>query len=216
MRKLWVLAVVFLGAVFAYAGPQTFTFVGFSGGNWEAGYPYYVADASNSELLDVMCDDYVHGGNISESWQANVTNLGSFNVSMTRFGHQEGAVGLGMYRQAGWILLQTENQPQSMWLDMNEAVWHIFDPQAPIDQNGLQWITMAQQAGRNGFAGVNFNDVSIITPVDQYNQDPNSIQEFLYINNTSSGAPGSTTPEPGTFVLLGTGLLAVLGRKFVS
>jgi hypothetical protein len=65
---------------------------------------------------------------------------------------------------------------------------------------------------------VDFNKVYIVTPVDQFNPDPNSIQEFMYIGNdpSSSSAGSATTPEPATFILLGTGALAVLRRKFLS
>jgi hypothetical protein len=65
---------------------------------------------------------------------------------------------------------------------------------------------------------VDFNRVYIITPVDQYNPDPSSIQEFMYIGNDPSSSSGgaSQTPEPGTLLLLGTGSLAFLRRKFLS
>ena len=73
---------------------------------------------------------------------------------------------------------------------------------------------------RLGFPGVDFNKVYIITPVDQYNPDPNSMQEFMYIGNdpssSSSNSPGASTPEPGTFVLLGTGAVALWRRKLFS
>jgi hypothetical protein len=217
MRRFWLLAILMFGAVSAYAGPTNYTFLAYNGGDWQNGYPYYITGGPASSLLAVMCDDYVHGGAVGDTWQANLTDLGTNNVTLTRFGHMETALGLAKYREAGWILLETVTTPTGQWKDMNEAVWHIFDSASPIDAGGVAWLTAAGQEAKLGYPGVDFNKVYIITPVDQYNPDPNSIQEFLYIgNDPSSSSPGSASPEPGTVILLGTGVLAMLGRKFLG
>src|ERR1039458_9878594 len=111
-----------------YTNPVSVTLLSFSGGQWQNGYPYTLSMLGPSALFKAMCDDYTHGGSIGESWQANITNLGSNNLTLTRFGHQESALGLAFYHEAGWILLQTPVTPSSEYQDMNYAVWHIFDP----------------------------------------------------------------------------------------
>ncbi len=219
MRKFLLLAVVLLfGAVSAYAGPIEFEFLGFEDGQWQLGYPYFITAGPGDDIQAVMCDDYLHGGAVGETWQANVTDLGSNNLTLTRFGHMESALGLAYYRQAGWILLETVSEPVGQWRDMNQAVWHIFDPSSPIDAGGLAWLAAARAEARLGFPGVDFNKVYIITPVNQYDPNDNDIQEFMYIglDPASSNSPGASTPEPGTLVLLGTGTLGLLLRKFLS
>ena len=94
---------------------------------------------------------------------------------------------------------------------MNIAVWHIFDSQAPLTPFASWWLLQAQNEAAGGFQGVNFNDVEILTPLDQHSSDPNGVQEFMYI---TSGDPA--TPEPGTLLLLGTGLAAVWQRKRIA
>ncbi len=134
-----------------------------------------------------MCDDYMHGGSIGESWQANITNLGTNNLTLTRFGHQEAALGLAFYREAGWILLQTLVEPTSQYQDMNIAVWHIFDSAVLLTPGAQDWLDAAMAEAATGYPGVPFNDVFIVTPVDQYDPNLNHPQEFLTIDPKVGG-----------------------------
>ncbi|MFZ0314028.1 MAG: PEP-CTERM sorting domain-containing protein [Candidatus Korobacteraceae bacterium] len=218
MRKLLILAVLMCGSVYVFAGPTEFTFLGWNDGNWENGYPYYITEAGGSNaILDVMCDDYVHGGEPGQQWDANITDLGTGNIQLTRFNNLPGPNALYplmLYNEAGWLLLETELEPTSQWMYMNDAVWTIFDPSAPCDSACQGWMAAAA-ASIKGLPQTYFNDVYIITPVNQHDQDPNSMQEFMYIGESGSGnaQPGQSTPEPGTLVLMATGLLGIVGRR---
>ena len=100
---------------------------------------------------------------------------------------------------------------------MTYAVWHIFDSNAPLFGDAATWLNQAAAEKQIGFPGVDFNKVYILTPLDQRDPDPNSMQEFMYIGadpSQDAAEGGQTTPEPGTFLLLGSGLLAMLGKKF--
>lgn len=221
MRRLLVLAVVLCGAAYAYAGPVEFTFLGWNNGDWQNGFPYFVhqAGAPPNSVQAVMCDDYIHGGEVGDMWEANITNLGTENISLTRFNTTPGVNSLFplmLYNEAGWLLLETQVEPMTEWLPINTAVWNIFDASAPCNSECQVWLTAAQNEARIGFPGVDFNKVYIITPLNQHDPDPNSIQEFMYIGEDQGSSPGrETTPEPGTFILMGTGVLAAFGRRFL-
>ena len=113
MKKFAVLIGMLLAAACTYASPipgaglhqsRNVTLLSFSGGAWQNGYPYTLGMSGIANPIDAMCDDYTHGGSIGESWQANITNLGSNDLTLTRFGHQESAVGLGFLQGSGMDL----------------------------------------------------------------------------------------------------------------
>ncbi len=215
MKKFVVLIGVLLtAATCAYAGPSgaadfsnpaTLTFLGYNGGSWQNGYPYYASIDGISGAVEIMCDDYMHGGTVGEVWQANIMNLGTQGIGLARFDQLPDA--LTLYKEAGWILLQTPSTPPNEYEDMNYAVWHIFDPAVPLDSGAMIWLEDAQNEAEMGFPHVNFDEVDIITPLNQYDQNPNSIQEFLTID------PKVVTPEPGTLLLLATGVVGLWRRK---
>jgi len=222
MRKLLLVAMLLSGAVCAYADSTEFTFIAWNDGNWQNGFPYYIQPVSGpSALLQVMCDDYYHGGQPGEMWDANITQLGSNNISLARFNNVvAGPTALSpllLYDEAGWILLQTQVEPTNQYQAMNYAVWYIFDPtQTPCNGGCQMWITNAENAAANKFPDTDFDSVYIITPTDQHDPNPNSAQEFLAIGPDSgllTPSGSGTVPEPGTLALLGTGLLATVGRK---
>ena len=225
MRRalLFVLAMVLFGTVGAFAQTEEWQFLNWSGGDWTNGYPYYIepVDGPSSLIYAVMCDDYAHGGQPGDTWDAYTTNLGTGLIPHTRFNNLPGIASnyaLGLYDMAGWILLQTQNQPSEEWKSMTYAVWHIFDPNAPLFGDAGTWLDQAAAEKQIGFPGVDFNKVYIITPENQRDPDPNSMQEFMYIgaDPQQNAQAGQTTPEPGTILLLGSGVLAMIGKKFWS
>lgn len=222
MRKLVLLLTLLTAWVGANASPVIVDFVRFNNsGQWQSGYPYWVF-VQGMGFEPVMCDDYLHGGDPDFDWLANETILGTKDLSLTRFGNQNGA--LTLYDEAGWLLLQTRQSGINQWQELNYATWNVFTPSAPCDAGCQFWLAAAQNAAGKGFPNTDFNLVGILTPVhDQQGIDPNGPQEFLYlvggVPDCSFCAPSPhdpAAPEPGTFLMVGTGAAVLWRRKRVG
>jgi len=199
MKKLIATAAFVLCALTAYAAPVNIVFTSFNQGLWQLGFPY-TATINGTPDVEVMCDDWAHGGLPGQTWQANYTDLGTGNLSLLRFNQLPNA--LTLYEKAGWLLLETRVTPYTEWTDINIAVWYTFDNSAPLTSGAIAWLNLAQQEANLGFPGVNFHDVAVYTPTDQYDSNPEGPQELLH-----------PVPEPATIALLAGGLLGVWGRR---
>jgi hypothetical protein len=104
IRRILLAGLLLLGEI-AFASPVTISLVSFDG-PYVSGIPTYpyTLQYTGSAPFWGMCDDYYHDGAPGDIWQANLTNLGSGNLTYLRFA----SAGLPAYQEAAWILLQTE------------------------------------------------------------------------------------------------------------
>jgi hypothetical protein len=189
-------------AVPAFADPVGVQLTGVQGGYQGGVYvtPYYLS-INGGTPIDVVCDDYTHEVWVGEAWSANVSTFS--NLGDTRWGSSD----TQQYDEAAWLYEQYLNGNASAG-DVNFAIWSLFDPQLNAstpgwDQGVSNLLSWAGQWYSDGAGGVNFSDFMIITPTDG---GPGSPQEYLAVQ---------PTPEPGTLVLMGSGLLllAIFARK---
>lgn len=198
MQLKKILAVVFFLAVttsLALANPVSARFAALGGENQngEYTYPYFVT-IDNGPQIPMMCDDFYHQSSVGDTWQANITPLAIGDLGNTRFAD------MLKYEQAGYLLMQINDDNQAEWGNINFAVWQIFNPGVnagdppPGTLGAAYWLNLAQTTQ---FSSIDFSSVMILTPLDAHTDS--GVQEFLFL-----------TPEPGTLVMLGGSLLGLL------
>lgn len=150
----------------------------------------------NGAPMVIICDDFDHSVRVGQSWQASASTL--TNLSSARFGNQPGA--LQNYQMAGWLFDQFAVNPASNYAGIQNAIWGIFSPNAPVNADTLYWLNRALSVD---FAKYDLSTLVIYTPLDR---TPSSPQEFI---GRRTPIINADTPEPTTLLLMGSGLFGI-------
>ncbi|HLH02298.1 MAG TPA: PEP-CTERM sorting domain-containing protein [Bryobacteraceae bacterium] len=203
MKKI-LLPFLFLGGLLS-AAPVNVSFVS---GNYYGPYTLNV----NGVNVQAMCmDDFLHvsGG---EKWTANATAANSSNLSQTYLGSGDlGATtrtingttySASQVYTAEVYLFSQLIQPKADTTDIQQAAWDIMDANSlKNDKNN----TAVQGYITTAFNNLNFNTqyYTILSQSGTYSG--NSAQEFIV----------SSTPEPASLALFGSGILAAGLARFL-
>jgi hypothetical protein len=169
-------------------------------------YPYQLI--VNGATVTVACDDYDNSVYLNEKWNASVNTFADLSNTLYGSGAQT------QYEKAAWLYSQFLPTPplnDGINAAINWAIWDIMDPDTPTyngansgngynqQYNSSYWVTQAGQQNLAGLAGSGyFNDFVIYTPVNGWPSSDGMPQEYI-----------GEVPEPGTIVLLLTGLLGL-------
>ncbi len=163
------------------------------------------------QTVTLFCDDVLNDVNFGQTWQANVTNLGTAiqnnNFSQTRYGGVPSSLVYGnaaqTYQEAAWLTTQFGSN-SSNYKDLQYALWFLMNPNlTKYDTAGAQvWLDMA---GKD-YTSIDPNDFLIITNTSSASNPlalTGGVQEFLVI-----------TPEPGTFAMVACAMFALVITLF--
>ena len=179
--------------------------------------PYQVTATANGTLytagtsFTVFCVDYLNHIGFNSPYTANVTSLASNSLSNTRFGAAE----LTDYRKAFYLTTQFAANPTSQWGDIHATIWSLFVAGGPTPSSNA-WLTVATNWYTTTGATADWSQAFVLSDVNishgangQTYPGTGGVQEF--VTGQITIPPTTTTvPEPSTYALLGTGMLAVM------
>jgi hypothetical protein len=156
--------------------------------------------------IDLFCLDVMNQVQFGQKWTAVFTNLANGNLASTR----HGAANVLNYKKAAWLTSQYAVTSTSQWGGIQAAVWNLFNPGNPnggtnAGNTGHEayWLAQANAfANSNAFNTFDYSRYTIVTDVNGIGQRVGGVQGFMTT---------TVTPEPETYLLMGTGLLALLG-----
>ncbi|HEX5482371.1 MAG TPA: PEP-CTERM sorting domain-containing protein [Terriglobia bacterium] len=188
-----ILALVGATATSVFANTVTVKLTGVNGAAQGGVYvDPYSGTINGSSPLTLVCDDFAHETRIGESWTATVSDFS--DLSSARFQQGSAAATLRSYDEAAYLYNALLSHP-SEYGDISFAIWGLFTPSAQhssgFTSNSAFWLGQAES---QVFTPGEFSNFIVLTPT---NSRANSAQEFI-----------TATPEPGTMVLMITGLIA--------
>lgn len=153
--------------------------------------------------IDLFCVDVLNAITWGKQWKANVTSLALTSIENTR----HGTSALDNYRKAAWLTTQFAVTHKEQWGGIQAAVWELLNPGKPNGGNGeAYWLNQVNTfQTTSGWSTYNWGQFYVLTPLEAAGKVVgHGTQEFI----TTSPF---VTPEPGTLILVATGLVGLVG-----
>lgn len=178
-------------------------------GSYKTG-PYMASRAPFSTpatTFDIYCIDLDHSA--QSTWTAHYITfaeaISTYNVEATR---QLGTFDLGDLCTAAYLATQFSSTPQNQWNNIHGQIWSLFSTNSAVSSYAA--AAQAAKAAQGGNAAWDTYGLVLDEKVfaANYNAQTANINQ-AFITDLGNTTVQVVTPEPGTYALMGVGLLAL-------
>jgi hypothetical protein len=216
---------------FRYSDDADHVITAYAGGAYQAQFnipsadpylPPHETQTGFGPAVDIFCIDFLHDANSDAPYSAFFTNLGNNPLTKTR------STDITKYLKAAYLVDKMDKitTSQADRVDLHAAIWNIMagepyaakvgwaDEAFDVDahQRMLDWVSQAE----TNYGSVNKYSWTVVTDAcigDNAGAGSGAVdgcsQEFLTRNPV-------VTPEPGTVILMATGMLMMAGLAYTK
>jgi len=162
-----------------------------------------------AQSVSMFCIDVLNQVSDGDTWTGVLTSLAdpAASLATTRHSAASDPAAMTRYRTAAWLTSQFGLQSTAAWADIQHAIWNLW---APGQYAANPWDAAGASAAAAGFAGFDFSNYAVLTDVTGIGQALGGAQEFI-VPGVGGGGTGSVVPEPSTYLLMATGMVALAG-----
>ena len=164
----------------------------------------------SAQSVTMFCIDVLNDVAVGQSWTGVLTSLADPAASLATTRHSAASDPMAMtkYRTTAWLSSHFGLQANETWADIQHAIWNVW---APGQYAANAWDAAGAAAAASGFAGFDFSGYAVLTDVTGIGQSIGGAQEFIVPGGIGGGGTGSVVPEPSTYLLMATGMVALAG-----
>jgi hypothetical protein len=170
--------------------------------------PYSATLASDPTKgsFTIYCVDFLNSVGSGSVWTANISSIVDGGLANTRLGLAGVTDAVVRYQKAIWLATKfATHQTRAQWSGIHDAIWALVTPGdgrfRTTDGSGQYWYNAVNLAFAAGApTNIDYSSWRVATDVNAIGRTGGMQEDLVHV---------SVTPEPETYILMLSGLLAM-------